>query len=453
MQISVKVDNFLNIICNKIKYVPIRKDISEEIRTHIEDLKEGYILDGNNNELAEEKAIRDMGDPEVIGNSLNKIHKPKLDVKLLFTVIILIFIGIIVTNSVSNTMHKNYNFYGIGIYKNIFINLIAFLLGIGIYFFNYTKLKKNSGIIYIISLILGLLSLSSNKYIDIPSFSIMFPVVNLIVPLFIISFAGFVNNFQLNRKNDVALLGLLALISLYIVSICDNILYLFILFISYILIFCFHMFRSNLYSIKLKEITLYTLIYSFLVIIALFTLTSYPYKIKAIYDIVEPENKSLYEVQTNYKRNVLNNATFFGSAEDNNENFYDDVTYKDAAYGLLSAEELDVFCYIIAQYGIFPAAIVALLVIIFIIKIISNVKFIRDQYGRCMIIGLVNLFVINAILNLLSNLCIIRPISAFLPFVSYSGFTNVINILIIALILSIYRRKDITVIKNKKLEI
>ncbi len=449
MQINSKVDNFLNIICSKIRYVPIRKDISEEIRTHIDDLKESYILEGNNNELAEEKAIKDMGDPETIGNSLNKIHKPKLDVKLFFTVIILIFIGIIVTYSLSSTIYEKYYWDSKGIIKNISINVIALLLGIGVYFFNYTKLKKNSGIIYIISSILGLLSLSSNKYIDIPSFSIMFPAVNLIVPLFIISFAGFVNNFQLNRKNDIVLLGLLASVSLYIISICDNILYLFILFISYILIFCFHIFRMNLYSRKFKEVTLYILTYSFLLIIALFTLTSYPYKIKAIYDIIEPEYKSSYEIQTNYKRNVINNARIFGNANIN-ENFYNDITYKEAAYGLLNAEETDIFCYIIAQYGIFPASIVALLVIILIIKIISNVKYVKDQYGKCIIVGLGSMLIINAILNLLGNLCLININSAFLPFVSYSGFINVINIIIMALILSIYRRKDIIVIKENK---
>lgn len=75
----LQIKEFLNIVCEQIKYKPIRNSISEELKKHIEESKENYIKEGLDEKEAEEKAITQMGDAEEIGKSLNKIHKPKLE--------------------------------------------------------------------------------------------------------------------------------------------------------------------------------------------------------------------------------------------------------------------------------------------------------------------------------------------------------------------------------------
>lgn len=71
---------FLEKVCNQIKYKPIVNDISEELRTHINEQKENYIEYGLNEAEAEARAVENMGDGEEIGKKLNKIHKPVLDI-------------------------------------------------------------------------------------------------------------------------------------------------------------------------------------------------------------------------------------------------------------------------------------------------------------------------------------------------------------------------------------
>ena len=71
----MRIKDFLENVCNEIKYKPIRKDISEELELHIQDIKEEYIASGMNDNEAEEKAVSNMGDAEEIGKKLNRIHK------------------------------------------------------------------------------------------------------------------------------------------------------------------------------------------------------------------------------------------------------------------------------------------------------------------------------------------------------------------------------------------
>ena len=93
----LQIKEYLNKICEQIKYKPVREEISKEIEDHINDIKEDLIKDGANETTAEIKAINQMGNAEEIGRKLNKIHKPKLDWKLLIITFVLICFGFVVS--------------------------------------------------------------------------------------------------------------------------------------------------------------------------------------------------------------------------------------------------------------------------------------------------------------------------------------------------------------------
>ena len=91
------IKNFLNKVCEQIKYEPAKKGISEELELHIQEIKEEYINEGISEIEAEEKAVSHMGEAEDIGRKLNKVHKPKLDWKLLILILILMGFGIFIS--------------------------------------------------------------------------------------------------------------------------------------------------------------------------------------------------------------------------------------------------------------------------------------------------------------------------------------------------------------------
>ena len=99
------IKNFLETICNEIKYKPVKEEISQEIESHIKEIKEDYMDCGMKEQEAEQKAIEQMGNAEEIGKELNKIHKPKLDWKLLTLLVILIGFGTLyIIQSIANIL-------------------------------------------------------------------------------------------------------------------------------------------------------------------------------------------------------------------------------------------------------------------------------------------------------------------------------------------------------------
>ena len=101
------IKSYLNNVCKEIKYEPAKKVISEELEIHMKEIKEDYIKDGIDEITAEEKAVNQMGNAEEIGKSLNKIHKPQLDWKLLILIGILmgfsLFISILKESTGNDT--------------------------------------------------------------------------------------------------------------------------------------------------------------------------------------------------------------------------------------------------------------------------------------------------------------------------------------------------------------
>ena len=146
----MQIKEYLENVCNEIKYKPIRNEISKELENHIEEAKEEYISKGENEEKAIEKAITDMGDAEIIGKRLNKIHKPKMDYKLIILVLILLCFTFLV--SIIKTKAYLFSVGEIPFFiKTIIYIFIGIILGTIIYFIDYTKIKKYSNYIYIIA--------------------------------------------------------------------------------------------------------------------------------------------------------------------------------------------------------------------------------------------------------------------------------------------------------------
>ena len=139
----LQIKDFLNSVCEQIRYKPIRESISEELKNHIEEVKENYMQKGLQEELAEDEAIKQMGDSVEIGKKLNKIHRPKLDWKLVLIIGILICFGFLIawiktTHTVTTGEQLNY------MLKFTVSFVIGIIASICIYFLDYTKLKKYS---------------------------------------------------------------------------------------------------------------------------------------------------------------------------------------------------------------------------------------------------------------------------------------------------------------------
>ena len=189
------IKTYLNNVCKEIKYEPAKKAISEELELHIKEVKENYISDGIDEKLAEEKAVNQMGNAEEIGKSLNKIHKPQLDWKLLILIGILMGFSLFISILKEATGNDTY------FISTISYMLIGFVISILIYLSDYRKLKKHSLLLYIFATIILLWTTTNyggTRIRGIPCinlFGYSFFFFSITVTLYIISFivGGFIS--------------------------------------------------------------------------------------------------------------------------------------------------------------------------------------------------------------------------------------------------------------------
>lgn len=448
----MQIKEFLNTVCEQIKYKPIRNSISEELENHIEESKENYIRDGLEEKEAEEKAIVQMGNAEEIGKKLNKIHKPKLDWKLLIILIVLLGFGFLVAFT-RETKIVSYKFDFIARY--ISSAIVGGILSIFIYFIDYTKIKKYSNIFYIIATLFMVYSLLFGIKINGLSYIyfslITFSPVIIAMPLYIIAFVGFINEEKQYKKNIIILnrdinLKLLKIISLSIISIIilaiiPSITSAFMLGLIYLIIGSVKLVQTKT-NIKRNLLMLWGIPTILGLILLLGVMIEKPYIVDRFVAVYNPESQAdCYGWLPLNRKIIINSAQTFGEADDTSnalEQIDEDVNYA--------------FISILAHYGWIVSIGIVIAVLALSIELIINSIKIKEINGKLLIIGMSSMFILQSIFNILMNLNLIIDANFNLPFVSYGRLNLIVNMICLALVLAIYRRKDILIRNNIKAE-
>ena len=95
MERSDLITEYLGRVTSQIRCKKARGYISDELSCHIEDQKDAFLSDGLSEEDALRESIRQMGDPVTVGVEMDRIHRPHPDWKLLALIGILSILGLI----------------------------------------------------------------------------------------------------------------------------------------------------------------------------------------------------------------------------------------------------------------------------------------------------------------------------------------------------------------------
>ena len=451
----MQIKEFLNEVCEQIKYKPIRGNIAEELKNHIEESKENYIKEGIEENVAEEKAIKQMGKAEEIGKKLNKIHRPKLDWKLLLIVGVLLCFGFLVLSiRINNGLDGYITTSNIGKYLTFLV--IGITLGTIIYFLDYRNLIMYSNIVYLIAtgliifvMIFGVM-VNGIPYLYISNYVSINPVI-IAMPLYIIAFVGFINNLDKeNKLQDIILkyvhvkinvnlieIILLSILSLMLFMIVPSMASAGVLALTYMIL-------ATVKIVKLKEnkvkniLKLWGSVILIGIVLSIYILGVSPFRWSRLQVTLNPESdpEGAGWIAMNRKE-IIESAKFFGEAENMSDAI--DLFDEGTDYAFIS---------ILAHYGWSVIIAIVLAIIAFSTKLIINAMKIKDNYGKFLIIGISCMFILQSIFNILINLNLWIDFSFNLPFVSYGGTNLVVNIMCLSLILSVYRRKDIMFLTN-----
>ncbi|MEH7151041.1 cell division protein FtsW [Bacillus thuringiensis] len=418
---SKKGERFLKEVTNHIKSKEAKDLVATELDFHLKQTKNMWIEKGLSEEVAEDKAVEQMGSPIKLGQELNKLHKPKVDWFLIGLLVAARGLGFLPVIAFGYTNDVIMN-------KVIFV-ILGVVTAFGMMLIDYRKLERMGGLFYTIGVLILLMlycfpnaSLTGEPLIKIGPIEIDCLIA---VPFFFLAWASFFNNSRLKVMHLVVLY----LFSLYLFLIVST--------LSSIFVYMTMVFVMLWWSkLGKKTALIITIVPICLFIIRASVSWSSGYHLDRILGYLNPESDAggagFMYIRL---KEVMSSAGWFGTSGDTK---------------FIPAADTDfVFASLTYYYGYWLALVLIFVLSLFVARLIVISYKINDRYGKLLLAGGVTLFVFQFIYNVGMILGLLPHAAISLPFISYGLTPTVFHALIMGIVLSVYRRKDISIRMRK----
>lgn len=435
-----EVSNFLHTVTEEIKYSKVHKIISQELESHIEDLKDDFIKEGMEENKAYTKALECMGNPINIGQDLNKTHRPRIEWSIFTLIGILVAIGLYGILTYSTYFSDNL------IYKQLVWVAIGSCILFIAFFINYKKVEKYSLIGYmsttIIMIILMMMSPTINGARSYMSFfGIAFRISSIGMPFLIIFFVGIVKKYCTGSIKGIFMVTAIAIPSLCTLLMLYDAPRAIITVISYGVIILSTVLSNEYNGNKKKGIFTLVSIGTVALVSVFLSILIRPYAMRRLTIIFDPysdPNGSRYLIVK--LKELWSNANFIGNSDALISNQNGQVS------PIVPNLESDfMFTFISTSLGWVMGVMLIVILAAVIIRLFLATQKLNDFYGKVICIAVCTVFFMQIIVNVFMNLGYLPITGCGLPFISYGGSDFVGNSLFIGIFLGIYRRKDILI--------
>ncbi|MDQ0273189.1 FtsW/RodA/SpoVE family cell cycle protein [Cytobacillus purgationiresistens] len=415
---------FLERLLSQIRTKEVRQQVKREIDSHIELSIQKLVKQGFSKEEAEKTAVAQMGDPVQLGVEMNKLHRPKIDWKLLSLYGLAILISFLPFYFIQEGQMP--------LLKQVVGAIIGVALVFGGMFFDYRRLKNYGYLYYLVGILLLLLvfTLGWSAYSVGGSFRFQIGSIHadstITIPLFLLAFASL-----LSKKTPIWILNLLFLLPvlLYIAAIAN----------VNAMIYTSMIFGMFIWTVRKNKNRIFTasgfLIFSIGII--LFFLKEYQWQ-RIINIFSNKNNGELYGYIELQITKLLNEAPLLG------------VPRMESYLILPEAQTNFILVFLIHQLGWLPFALIMIILFGLLARMLWLIAPIKDPFGQLLIFGGSMLYSAPLLYNVFMVLGFL-PISGFyVPLLSYGIVVNWLYAFIIGMVLSIFRRKDIYLPENIK---
>ncbi|MDD4170357.1 MAG: FtsW/RodA/SpoVE family cell cycle protein [Desulfotomaculaceae bacterium] len=424
---------FLQSVCQQIRFKGIHENITNELSDHIDDQKNEYIKQGFDEEAAFLKAVEQMGDPVLVGKQLDKAHRPKIEWSILSLAAILVVAGGFVQYFLSGVNADNsYVFSHFLIYAPA--GIAAFTL---IYFFDYTLLGRYPKVVYLL-----LFTFTIVGFLFFNRVNGSYTHVYYSALLFIPAFAGIVYDFRSKGYLGIIASGLFYAGAAYICLLASKFTGLILLTVSCLIILTVAIKKGFFGSNKLVGLAIAYI--PVIISLVLTILTAPPYLRNRLAHIVNPELDPLGSgyIPLMVKRLIASSQPFGEAVLDGN--------IADISIASVSIEQLlpnwatdFSLTYIIARLGYVAGLVIIAVMLILIARMFFSVMKQKNAYGYLVSLSACLAITGQVVLYILSNIGVITPFSVTLPFISFGGMGFVVNMILVGLLLSVYRLTDL----------
>ena len=408
-----KGERFVSEVTNHIKSKEAKSFVATELDFHLKQAKNTWIEKGLSEEVAENKAVEQMGSPIKLGQELNKLHKPKVDWFLLILLVAAMGLGFLPIIALGHTNDLLMN-------KVIFV-ILGIATAVGIMLLDYRKLERLGWLFYTIGiLILLAIKCFPTGYVIGEAIIKIGPIkidCLMTMPFFFLAWASFFNNSRLKFMH----LLMLYVFSLYLFSTTSILLPIFI----YITMVFVMLWWSKLGKKTAWLITILPILP--LIIRDLFSWSAVKeYRIARILGFINPA-RDQWDLRL---QEAMSSAGWFGT--------YGNIKSIPAAHTDF------VFASLTYYYGYVLALVLVIILSLFAVRIMNIAYKINDGYGKLLLVGGVTLFVVHFIYNVGMILGLLPRTFISLPFISYGLIPTLFHAFIMGIVLSVYRRKDMS---------
>ena len=429
--VEMKKEEYLQLVTDQIRCKKARPDVKTELENHILDQMESYRNEGMEEQEAMEQAILEMGDPIEVGVELDRIHRPKMSWGILLLVGILGGMSVLLQFTLwrgGNAMAQPE--------RQLMFHIAGFLVMLGVYFLDYSILGKYArriGILFctvmILVVSLGHLANTGGTFIMLGCLAISVPLVMyLYVPVF-----GAILYSYRNAGYEVLWKSALWLTIPVWVDLRCSLVHTFCLLLICLLMFSIAVWKQW-YQIARKEVLISMWVCLWILIVGGVTVAAggwvQPYMIERIRAFLQRSNSYTQDMM----QNIFEQSRWIGKS----------------AYGMEFLEnslpgfnsEL-ILTSVMACFGILPGILTVLLYLVMIWKIFGVSKKQQNQLGTMIGYGCGLVFASQVAYSVFTYLRVLRISSVILPFLSVTGGGTMVAYLLMGMVLSIYRYKNI----------
>lgn len=426
------MEEYLKTLLEQIRCKKAHASIYHEIRGHIEEQVADNIAEDMSKDDALKAALNDMGDPVQTGVEMDQLHRPQMAWRIIVAIGILTLFSILIQYLVTRYIPDNNAYF---FRHHIFNAIISFSAMIVVYRIDYSLIGKYSKWIATIFLLFFAFQifivetrLNGTLYMRILSkVLIMSPLFFLYVPLF----GAILYQYRGKGWRVVPKIFIWMALPLFLTLELPNLgvtISLFFMLASLLTIavwkgwFTFH---KKKFLTAFWGISISFPIASVAILMQTGKLA--PYQTARIHALFDPtvENHALQTL-----RSIVTNSAFIGAS--NKKSLLQEGQNSDYILSTLSA-----------YYGILAALVAVLLIFLLIRKIFQISSSQKNQLGMMMGYGCGMVFFVSVFWNVLVTLGLVFPTYTFLPFFSYGGVTMVVTYILLGIVLSVYRYKNV----------
>lgn len=412
------MEEYLNNLLDQIRCKKAHAAIREELESHISDQIEDNMKAGMTREEAEKAAVCDMGDPVTTGISLDQIHRPKMARQMIVLMAVIMFAGVLIH-------------WMMGAPVACMQTISGFCLMFFICHLDYTRTAAIAKVIAAGIILVGIYALffgvrfGGNIFVaSLLWFRIsMFSFLMLYVPVY----GAILYSYYGEGYKGLVKAALWAVPPLFIALMMSSLTLFLILSVCMVSLLVLAVVKKW-FQVKQKRVVIGAAILV-LAITGILQIANAPYQMDRI------RNFLAGDVESNYVTKVLKNC-FSGS-------ILIGKGVEELKTTLPDYNNSFILAYLTGTYGYIICAAVCAVLVLLIVAIFSIVFRQKNQLGMMMGFGSGMILFTNIAINLLENFGILPTSQTFLPFFSKGGSCMYVCYILMGVILSVYRYKDV----------